>query len=56
MQLDVSLAPEDESLLQSLVRTGHYGPTDEKALVVAFLKWYEVNRQRNFLPRLEITD
>ena len=54
LHIDVSVTDEEERLLQSLVRTGHYGPTLEKSLVSSFLKWHTINRQPKFLPRFTV--
>ena len=42
-------------MLGSLVQMGHYGRNEEKALVVAFLKWYELKRPRDLFAELQNT-
>ena len=53
---DMSISEEEKALLESMVRTGKYGPSEEKALVITFLKWYEANRPTDRFIRLQIND
>ena len=51
--LSVEVSPAEEAILAGLVEEGHYGPTREQALVVAFVRWYDQNRMQRRFMRLE---
>lgn len=51
---DVHISPEMTACLQSLMKTGIYGASEEKALIACFLRWYGVNRVKGRLAKLSI--
>lgn len=53
---DVNISPEMSTCLQSLMKTGIYGASEEKALIACFLRWYTVNRVKGHIAKLSIRD
>ena len=52
-ELTVSLTEQEKEQLQSLVKTGIYGATAEKALLGVFLKWFDLKRAKDRFVTLE---
>jgi uncharacterized protein len=51
--LEMEISEQEQKVLQGLVREGHYGPTQEQALLVAFIRWYDQNRMKRRYMRLK---
>ena len=50
--LSMEVSSEEQTVLQGLVREGHYGPTEQQAMLVAFVRWYDRNRMKRRYMRL----
>lgn len=55
-ELDVELSEPEEAMLHGLMRTGLYGPTEGKALLIAFIRWFDANRTRKRYAKLTFSD
>lgn len=51
---EVAISPETISLLLSLLTTGIYGYSEEMAVIVCFMRWYELNRVKDRFVKLRI--
>ena len=55
-RLTVGISEEGRTVLEGLVQEGHYAPTEEQSMLVAFIRWYDRNRMKRRYMRLEFQD
>ena len=56
LTLKVEVTAAEQKALQGLVQEGHYAPTPPQAMLVAFIRWYDLNQMKRRYMRLQLQD